>query len=188
MRINEVNSLSLKGSLGGNLTENKFWAFTELSEIKNKFDTIYILGSWYGNAGLLLSMDPRFEFDEIINVEKNKNMLKVSGQLAKLQKDARIKSMHKDANRLDYRRLGPNGLVVNFSCTNISGNDWFERIPSDTMILLSGRNNDPGAVHKFNSVEEFSSTYPLTKILFSGQRTFEDPETEYDAYLVIGTK
>jgi hypothetical protein len=56
------------------------------------------------------------------------------------------------------------------------------------MILLSGRNNDPGAVHKFNSVEEFSSTYPLTKILFSGQRTFEDPETEYDAYLVIGTK
>jgi hypothetical protein len=52
MKINEVNSLSLKGSLGGNLTENKFWAFTELSEIKNNFDTIYILGSWYGNAGL----------------------------------------------------------------------------------------------------------------------------------------
>jgi len=188
MKINEVNSLSLKGSLGGNLTENKFWAFTELSEIKNNFDTIYILGSWYGNAGLLLSMDPRFEFDEVINVEKNKNMLKVSGQLAKLQKDTRIKSMHKDANLLDYRRLGSDGLVVNFSCTNISGDDWFDRIPDDTMVLLSGRNNDPGAVHKFNSVEEFFSTYPLTKILFSGQRTFEDPETEYDAYLVIGTK
>jgi hypothetical protein len=188
MKINEVNSPSLKGSMGSNLIENKFQAFTELSKIKNDFDTIYILGSWYGNASLLLSMDPRFEFDEIINVEKNKNRLKISNQLAKLQKDSRIKSMHKDANRLDYRRLGPDGLVVNFSCTNISGDDWFERIPSDTMILLSGRNNDPGAVHKFNSVEDFSSTYPLTKILFSGQRTFEDPETEYDAYLVIGTK
>lgn len=188
MKINEVNSISLSGSFGSNLIENKFWAFTKLSEIKNNFDTIYILGSWYGNAGLLLSMDPRFEFDEIINVEKNKNMLKASDQFAKLQKDPRIKSMHKDANRLDYRRLGPNGLVVNFSCTNIVGRDWFERIPSGTMILVSGRNNDPGAVHKFNSLEEFSSTYPLTKILFSGQRTFEDPETEYDAYLVIGTK
>jgi hypothetical protein len=188
MRINEVNSPSLKGSMGSNLIENKFRAFTELSKIKNNFDTIYILGSWYGNAGLLLSMDPRFEFDEIINVEKNKNRLKISDQLAKLQKDPRIKSMHKDANQLNYKRLGPDGLVVNFSCTNITGNDWFNQIPDNTMVLLSGRNNDEGAVHKFNSVEQFSSSYPLTKILFSGQQTFEDPETEYDAYLVIGTK
>ena len=76
MKINEVNSISLSGSFGSNLIENKFWAFTKLSQIKNNFDTVYMLGSWYGNAGLLLSMDPRFEFDEIINVEKNKNMLK----------------------------------------------------------------------------------------------------------------
>jgi hypothetical protein len=174
--------------MGSNLIENKFRAFSELSKIKNNFDTIYILGSWYGNAGLLLSMDTRFEFDEIINVEKNKNRLKISNQLAKLQKDSRIKSMHKDANQLHYKRLGPNGLVVNFSCTNITGDDWFNQIPDNTMVLLSGRNNDEGAVHKFNSVEQFSSSYPLTKILFTGQQTFEDPETEYDAYLVIGTK
>lgn len=188
MKLQEVNPNTLKGSLGKNLIENKFWAFTELSKIKNKFDTIYILGSWYGNAALMLSIDPRFEFEKIINVEIDRSMLSTSQKLAKLSKENRIEPMLKDANLLDYRQLGSDGLVVNFSCTNIQGNNWFANIPSGTMVLLSGRNNDPGADNQFDSLKEFKNTYPLNKNLFIGTKKFIDPETEYDNYLVIGIK
>lgn len=188
MRLQEVNPNTLRGSLGKNLIENKFWAFTELSKIKNQFDTIYVLGSWYGNAGLMLSMDPRFEFEKIINVEIDRPMLAVSQKLAKLSNERRIEPMLKDANSLDYRQLGPDGLVVNFSCTNIQGSNWFDNIPDGTMVLISGRNNDPGAVNQFDSLEEFTDTYLISKSLFVGTKEFTDPETDYDSYLVIGIK
>lgn len=188
MLVKEVDDLTLNGSFSSNLIENKFWALTSLSQIKNTFSTIYILGSWFGNAALMFSMDPRFTFKKIINVDVNKAMLATSKKLAELQGDDRISHMRKDANNLTYQQLDKDGLVVNFSCTNIRGNDWFANIPSGTMVLLSGRNNDPGAINKFNSLKEFSNKYPLSKTLFIGSDTFEDPETEYECYLVIGIK
>lgn len=188
MRISEVHSSDLSGSVGKNLTANKFWAFTELAKIKNEFDTVYILGSWYGNAGLLLSMDKRFSIDKIINVETNKQMLRTSDKLSQLAGFKNIEPMYKDANRLDYRQLDNNGLVVNFSTTNMSGTDWFNNIPKGTMMLLVGRNNDPGAVNEFKSLKQFIDTYPLGNLLDYSEKEFQDPETEYTSYLVIGLK
>jgi hypothetical protein len=188
MRITEVNRGDLEGSMGRNLISGKFWAFTELSKFQRRFDTIYMLGSWYGNAGLMLSMDPRFNFDKIINVEQNKSRLKVGHQLAQLQGYDNIESMYKDANLLDYRQLGDDGLVVNFSCNNIPGKDWFDHIPADTMVLLSGRDNDDQSINQFNDLNSFTSKYKLSKTLFSGQKEFEDPQTKYNLYLVIGIK
>ena len=77
MRINEVNSPSLKGSLGGNLTENKFWAFTELSEIKNNFDTkpIWMHLDVEGlDAKLILSLKDNVELLSNFIVFENANL------------------------------------------------------------------------------------------------------------------
>ena len=188
MRINEVNSSSLKGSLGKNLTANKVWAFSKLKEIKNNFDTIYILGSWFGNAAILLGFIKDIKYKKIINVEIDSTMLKTSKNLIKLAGSTDVDHMLKDANLLDYRQLGDDGLVINFSCNNMSGNNWFDNIPGGTMVLLSSRNNDPNADQEFNSLEEFESSYPLSTTLFSGQKKFKDPETKYDLYLLIGIK
>jgi hypothetical protein len=96
--------------------------------------------------------------------------------------------MQKDANDLDYRQLGADGLVINFSTTNIEGSDWFDHIPKGTMVVLKGRNNDEGAVNKFTNLDEFRTKYPLTKTLYSGSLNLQDRTTDYDCYLVIGIK
>lgn len=188
MRIAEVNSLDLKGSLGKNLTANKFWAFTELSKFKTDFSTVYILGSWYGNAALLMSMDNRFTFDKIINVDVNKTMLSVSDQLANKLGDDRIESMRKDVNQLDYRQADSDSLIVNFSTTNIGGDNWFVNIPDGTTVLMAGRDNDPGAVNQFDNLKEFVDMYPLSNVLLAKRKQFQDPETDYNSFLVIGSK
>ena len=146
------------------------------------------LGSWYGNASLILSLDKRFDFDKIINVETDRFMLKISQKLADMMGDGRIEPMLKDANKLDYRQLGQNGLVINFSCGNISGTNWFDNIPPGTTVLLSGRNNDRGAVNHYKNLKDFAKEFNLSNRLFVGQKTFKDPETEYELYLVIGQK
>lgn len=188
MKLFEVNSEDLTGSLGPGLTENKFWAFTELSKIKTDFSVIYILGSWYGNASLLLSMDTRFSFDKIINVDLNRSMLSIGDRMAKMLGDEKIEAMRKDVNRLDYRHVDENSLIINFSTTNIKGDDWFNNIPTGITVLLVGRDNDPGAVNQFESLKEFLDTYPLSNILLAKRKKFQDPETEYNSFLVIGLK
>ena len=99
-----------------------------------------------------------------------------------------IEPMYKDANDLDYRLLGPNGLVINQSCTNIEGTDWFTNIPSGTMVAVTARNNDLDAVNQFESIYNLSEKYPLSKILYANKKEFQDPETQYDCYLLIGIK
>ena len=188
MYIFEINPNTLKGSIGPGMVPSKFWLLTELSKIKNNFDTIYILGSWYGVMGAMIVMDHRLSYEKIINVETNRRYLKTGQNLIAMAGDANTESMLKDANKLDYRQLDTDGLVINTSCGNIPGTKWFQNIPSGTLVALQGRNNDPRATNQFSSLEEFVNTYTLGNTLYSNTKQFKDPETVYDCYMVIGTK
>lgn len=185
--LNEVNANTIQGSEGPGLPQFRNWSLDELKKIKNKFDTIYILGSWYGNLSLMIA-DDDIGYDRIINVEVDKSVLETGSEIAEKLGYQFIESMHKDANKLDYRMLGDDGLVINQSCTDIAGDGWFKNIPDNTMVLLTGRNNNPKAIKQFSSAGDLAETFPLSKILYAGKKGFTDPETEYDGYLLIGIK
>lgn len=184
----EVNPDTVQGSEGPGLNENREYLIEKLKEIKQNFNTIYILGSWYGNLSILIDKDTDIGYDKIINVENDKEKVETSEKIIKNLGHEYIDFMYKDANDLDYRQLGKNGLVINTSCNNIQGSRWFDRIPEGTMVVLSARNNDSKAPQQFESVYELAEAYPLSTILYAGKREFRDPETEYDYYLLIGKK
>lgn len=186
--LTEVNANTLQGSEGPGLPEFRRWSLEELKKIKNKFDTIYILGSWYGNLSLMIADDPDIGYDRIFNVESDKSVLKTGAEIAEKLGYDFIEPMLKDANKLDYRMLGDNGLVINQSCTDIDGDGWFKNIPRGTMVLLTGRNNNPKAIKQFTGVGNLAETFILNKILYAGKKQFTDPETDYNGYLLIGIK
>ena len=186
----ELYPNTVTGSKGSSLNLERFWAVATLSQIKNNFDTIYILGSWYGNVALLLFMLERYiSFDRIINVDINADSLEIGQQrLAKLGLDNKTKPMHRDANELDYRQLGPDGLVINLSCHDIPELEWLEHIPAGTWVVLQARNNDPGAANQFRSFKQFDRTYPLSHTAYQGTLDLEDPDGDYQQYMKIGQK
>lgn len=186
--LTEVNPNTLKGSEGPGLNECRQYLLDKLKEIKTDFDTIYILGSWYGNLSMMIEKDEDISFDRIINVELDNIALTTGQEIIDQLGYEFIEPMHKDANELDYRQLGTNGLVINQSCTNIKGDDWFKNIPEGTMVALTARNNDEKATNQFDSVYDLVERYPLTNILYAGKNDFSDPETPFECYLVIGTK
>lgn len=186
--LTEVNSNTHSGSNGPGLPQFREWALTELKKIKTKFDSIYILGSWYGNLSLMIADDDDIGYDRIFNVELDKEALKTGNEIAKKLGYDFIESMHKDVNELDYRMIGSDGLVINQSCVDIENDQWFENIPSGTMVLLTARNNNPNAVNQFTSLTDMIDRYPLKKVLFAGKKQFEDPETEYQGFMLIGIK
>lgn len=188
MRVGEISPNTVEGSFSDDLVISKLWLIQHLKEIKNDFSTIYILGSWFGNLGLLMTVK-HIKFDKIINVEVDKNVLKIGKDLAdKMGISDKIERMLKDANTLDYRQIDNNSLVINTSCNNMKNTGWFDNIPDNTLVVLQGRNNDPGAVNKHNTLDEFVKEYPVSEILYKGSIELEDPEVRYDRFMIIGYK
>jgi hypothetical protein len=175
MRVDEFSPKTLRGSFTEDLIISKLWLIKEIKKIHNKFNAIYILGSWYGNISILL-INKYIKFKKIINVDKDRKALATGQLLAKrLGIDKRIEPMVKDANTLDYQQADSPSLVINTSCNDMENSGWFDNIPAGTLVALQTRDN---------TLDE----YKFSKVLYSGQRHLKDPETDYTRIMKIGIK
>ena len=127
--LDESSGYSLEGSFTRDLVFSKYWLMRELAKIQPEVSTMYILGSWYGNLALFLRRYPQVNVHKIINVETDRKFLQGSKDILDQVGADNVEYMLKDANNLDYRQLGNNGIVVNTSLTDMKGSDWFENIP-----------------------------------------------------------
>lgn len=184
--LDESSGYSLQGSFTPDLVFSKLWLIRELSKIDPEIDTVYVLGSWYGNLALLLDRSHDIQVRRVINVEINPKFLKGSKELLSRHGVDNVKYMQKDANKLDYRRLGNQDVVINTSLTDMPGQNWFENIPKGTLVVLQARDRDPG--EQFDSPADIEQKFPLSQVLYSGTLDLEDPETEYHRFMVIGIK
>ena len=184
--LSESSGYSLAGSFTRDLIASKVWLLQELSCIQKHYSTMYILGSWYGNLALYMKLQPTIKVDRIINVETNSKMLETSQRILYLVGADNVEYMLKDANELDYRQLGHDGVVVNTSLTEMPEQAWFDHIPNGTVVAMQARDQDPGV--KYHSAKDIQRRYTLSEVLYHGSMHLEDPETEYTRYMVIGIK
>jgi hypothetical protein len=186
LAIKESSGYSLEGSFTPDLVFSKFWLMRELDEIRSNIPAMYILGSWYGNLALMINRYQTHKVDRVINVENNKRFLDSSQDLLMQAGADSVTYMAKDANALDYRQLGDQGVVVNTSLTDMPGRKWFDHIPPGTLVVLQARDHDPG--EQFDSPKTIQQRFPMSKVLYSGSLELEDPETPYTRFMVIGIK
>jgi hypothetical protein len=147
---------------------------------------MYVLGSWYGNLALYNTLQPMIGVDRIINVEINPERLAQSQRMLDSVGAGNVEHMLKDANDLDYRQVGQGGAVVNVSLTNMADDQWFERIPPGTIVVLQARDQDPG--EQYTGTQDILDRFPLSRVLYKGTLDLQDPETDYQRYMVIGIK
>ena len=184
--LDESSGYSLEGSFTPDLVFSKLWLIRELADISPDIDTVYALGSWYGNLALLLDRDPKIQVDKVINVETDPEFLKGSKHLLTKHGVDNVEYMLKDANKLNYHQLGMDGAVVNCSLTDMDGRRWFERIPDGTLVVMQARDHDPG--YQFASPGDILKKFPLSQVLYRGTKRLKDPETHYNRFMVIGRK
>jgi hypothetical protein len=178
MRLLEFSPSTLQGSFESGLILNKLWLIHELKKIQDQFSTIYILGSWYGNMSILLTKSD-IQYDHVVNVDSDASVVRGAHRIAQILKiDDRIEPMVKDANRLDYRQLDEDGLVINTSCHDMENRGWFDHIPSGVLVALQSRDD----------VDHDLGDYDLSRTLYQGSRSARDPETDYNSVLRIGVK
>jgi hypothetical protein len=175
MKLVEFSPNTLAGSFTEDLVISKLWLIKEVEKIHKKFNTIYVLGSWYGNLSLFL-LHKHIQFKKIINVDIDKKSLVTGQKLAKrLGVADKIDLMIKDANTLDYQQAVSPSLVINTSCNDMDNAGWFDNIPKGTLVALQTRDD---------TLDE----YDFSKVLYQGERDLTDPETKYTRHMVIGIK
>ena len=192
MKINEVYNLeessgySLEGSYTPDLVFSKLWLIRELGKITDHVDVMYVLGAWYSNLAMLLTVAPNVDVDKIINVETDKKFLQVGKKMLAQRGVDNVEFMLKDANDLTYQQLTDSSAVVNTSLIDIPGTDWFTNIPAGTMVVMQARDHIED--NQFRNPEDIQQKFPLDQVLYSGSLELEDPETEYSRFMVIGIK
>lgn len=184
--LDESSGYSLAGSMTRDLTASKVWLLSELERIQRDFTAMYVLGSWYGNLALYMHLQPRIQADQIILVEKNKQFLQASRRILDSVGVPNVEYMLADANTLDYRQLGDQGVVINTSLTDMPGRAWFLNIPAGTLVVMQARDHDPG--QEYHSTQQIADRFPVSQVLYHGSMRLRDPETEYTRYMVIGRK
>ena len=184
--LDESSGYSLAGSFTRDLTASKVWLLSELERIQTNYSTIYMLGSWYGNLALYMTLEGRIRADKIVLVEKDKKFLSTSKKLLDLSGADNVEYMLADSNKLDYRQLGESGVVINTSLTDMQGRSWFLNIPDGTLVVMQARDHDPN--RSFSSTQDIVDRFPLSQVLYHGRMQLRDPETEYTRFMIIGRK
>ena len=133
-----------------------------------------------------MTLQNKIRADKIVLVEKNKQFLSASRQLLNLAGADNVEYMLADANKLDYRQLEDQGLVINTSLTDMPGRSWFLNIPTGTIVAMQARDQDPG--QQFDSTQDIVDRFPVSQVLYHGRMQLRDPETEYTRYMVVGVK
>ena len=185
MRLFEVSSNTELGSWSKDLVESKRWLAEELYKINNHYPTVYVLGSWYGNASILLFQENKLSFDWLYNVDVDRQALKQGQELANELGMTNIIPLLANANDIVYKR--PN-LVINTSCNNMENAGWFENIPHGTLVALQSRNNDPAALNQHNTPRELLLQYPLAEVIYEDKKRLHDKQGSYARFMVIGYK
>jgi hypothetical protein len=126
----------------------------------------------------ILLAKSRIQYNHIVNVDQNVDVTRAAKRMGRMLNIGNTEYMVKDANRLDYRELDQDGLVINTSCHDMENQGWFEHIPAGVMVALQSRDD----------VDHNLGDYDLAQTLYQGSRSAQDPETGYTSLLRIGVK
>ena len=180
-------------------TRSKLWLCEELEKLQPKHfgnATIWILGAWYATTAFFLFCRNRLQIEHIRSFDLDPLNAEVAESLNKawVQDNSRFKAFVANIEELNYQSSElyqstcPN-IVVNTACEHMASKQWFNIIPHGrVMVLQSTHLEHHDHVSRVTSAEELKEQLPLTKLLYSGTLTIEEPHRTYQRFMTIGIK
>ena len=198
--IKRCDAPALGNAWNKNQVEGKRWLLSELYRtLGGEFNTVYVLGGWYGVLSAMLLHDQRFAATgQVFSFDLDPDCQRVAEHLNRHHVDRkRFAAVTRDMNQLNYdndeinvagerRSLCP-GLVINTSCEHIRDFDlWFRAIPEGMPLVL--QSNDYYSldehVNCVPDVETFIQQAPMSRLMFNGVLQMK----RYRRFMLIGYK
>lgn len=177
-----------------NQIASKVWLLDRLAAVTpGRFETVYVLGGWYGALAALLLNDARFRVERVISIDIDPACAVVAQQINQHHAAAgRFEAVTADAAAVAYRSRGEtddlaDDLIVNTSCEHMpSDGRWFARVPQGSLLAL--QTNDYFACQEhINCVPDlpaFKAQVPLSEVYDEGALA----RRHYTRFMLIGRK
>ncbi len=150
------------------------------------YETIWILGGWYGVLSAFLLDDPRFSIQKIVSFDRNPQCAEVALSLnAGMAAAGKFEAITAEMENLAYGPENPPGLVINTSCEHVENLALaLRRIPDGTLVVLQSNNyrREPDHVGCVDSLAEFKAQAGLKTVLFAGELEAKN----YTRFMLIG--
>lgn len=170
--------------------ESKIWLCNALRRlVLAPINNVYVLGAWSGTMAFLLHSSEAIAYNRIINVDIDLAALAQSRKICNaIECNGKLLTVAEDCNMLAYP-LDQHNLIINTSTDNISGDTWFRKIPSGTLVALQGRSGGHwDDVRSYPLINEFDQAYPMSTTLLLDSRELMYPDHSYTRYMKIGIK
>ena len=169
---------------------SKIWLCEELEKLFDTVDSIWIYGGWYGVSAFLLLSRGKIEIEYIRSYDLDPACVEVADMINEnwVYQNWKFKAKTQDCNELEIDWTGPD-LIINTSTEHFESMDWWNNIPKGTTVALQGNNmiHDDHHIHS-TSVNEFVARFPVTDVLYKGEKEFVYPDWRFTRYMLIGIK
>lgn len=173
---------------------SKIWLAEELEKII-KIENIppvkiLCLGGWYGIINFILQARGNIQIDKFRSIDIDSSVETVADKINNLWEwqDWNFKAITDDANTFRYSIKDFN-VVINTSIEHIESKKWFEHIEKDTIIVMQSNNmNHDDHCRNHDSLEELEKDFPLSTIMFRGEKRFDYPNWSFTRFMIIGKK
>lgn len=147
---------------------------------------IRVLAGWYCTTNFILRTQNLIPIAHVSSYDLDPTCEPLAVNVNRLWHwQAEFTATTADVNELDWNE--PVDLVINTSVEHIESREWFDRIPSGTMVAIQG-NDMPhdDHVHAYSSIDDFSNSWPMSESLYTGEKSFKYPTWEFTRYMKIG--
>ena len=191
-------------SLNKNQLASKNWLIQRLqSSAGERFDTIVVLGGWYGTLSAMLLQDHRFDIGRVISIDMDPacedkarrvnrtgvsqgKFFAVTGDMLTLAYGT-MKLPTRDAHgRGTVVEIRPD-LLINTSCEHVSDFEgWYRRIPDGLLLVLQSNDYFDCDEHLncVADIQSFRDQAPMHELLYAGTL----PRKRYSRFMLIGRK
>ena len=177
---------------------SKIWLCDELEKVVDKEDkTIWIYGGWIGLLSFLLFVRSHIKINLIRSFDVNEESSKFADLVNNLWEwdQWKFKAFATNINSLDPQQPDAwsspvPSIIINTATEHVTDKSWWKSIPLNTLVVLQSNNmKHPEHVEIVDSVEELESLYPMGKVLYSGELSFDyGNDSSFTRYMLIGHK
>jgi len=148
------------------------------------------IGGWYGILHFILKSRNKLKIRSYRSLDIDTSSCEIADSINEtwVWQNWKFKSINEDANIFKYSSEEFN-IVINTSVEHIPSKIWFDNIPDKTLVVLQSNNmSHDDHVHNHDSLESFVKEFPLTEILYHGQKMFQYDNEHFIRFMLIGIK
>lgn len=171
--------------------QSKLWLCEHLEQYMVSNSTVLILGSWINVLGFMLLTRKPSHYSHIRAIDIDKESIDLANKICSYWYVEGIqRSTVDDANTIDM-----NGFtaVINCSSEHMESMQWFDNIPSGTLVCIQSSNivdpAEPWVIKNPSpTYDSFLSKYQISETKFAGTLKIQYETWGYDRYMLIGIK